>query len=172
MRCRVTDKTLGQVAFLRFHYELGDKSGVDAMRAWVTEPQSYRDAWEAAARAVAAEVERRKANPCPECAGLGSVNQGLLGSPDWVACPVCQKCQESDATQTQEPDDEIRVGVDKVLASVRFWLALNEAERAVVDAARQWAVRPGIQRRIDNLTSALEAYEKAELGAEHGPAIR
>ena len=38
----------------------------------------------------------------------------------------------------------------------------NEKERVVIEAAREWAVRPGIQRRIDALTDALEALEREE----------
>ena len=38
----------------------------------------------------------------------------------------------------------------------------RRAERAVIEAAREWAIRPGVQRRIDALTDALEALERAE----------
>jgi hypothetical protein len=32
----------------------------------------------------------------------------------------------------------------------------------VVRAAQEWLVRPGVQRRIDNLVAAIEAFEAAE----------
>lgn len=38
----------------------------------------------------------------------------------------------------------------------------TDKEQAVIEAARAWRVRPGIQRRIDNLVAALEALDSGE----------
>ncbi len=54
--------------------------------------------------------------------------------------------------------------VDKVLASVRFWLALNKKERAVIEAARLCVTYSYPYRRkdCDLLDKAVEALEQEE----------
>ena len=52
----MTDKSLGQVAFWRFHYERGDITVEQVEALWRGIPQSERDCWQAAAEAVVARL--------------------------------------------------------------------------------------------------------------------
>jgi hypothetical protein len=67
------NKTLGQMAFWRFHYERGDITAEQVEALWEGIPLSERDAWEAAALAVAAAILVR----CPLC-GESSKSLGII----------------------------------------------------------------------------------------------